>query len=106
MGAAAPTAPTLTRTLALVLCVCVYCVNVRELYKHHRYQSIRRRGGAVAAAASIPGMLYLKLRRAAGEVVFQGENLDVELKVKDPLARLRTSPAIHTDPAISGHKVR
>ena len=31
-------------------------------------------------------MLYLKLRRAAGEVVFQGENLDVELKVKDPLA--------------------
>ena len=63
------------------------------------------------AAASIPGMLYLKLRRAAGEVVFQGENLDVELKVKDPLAlrtgpAIRTHPAIRTDPAMSGHKVR
>ena len=56
-------------------------------------------------------MLYLKLRRAAGEVVFQGENLDVELKVKDPLAlrtgpAIRTHPAIRTDPAMSGHKVR
>ena len=76
--------------------------------------STPKHSAASAAAASIPGMLYLKLRRAAGEVVFQGENLDVELKVKDPLAlastnpatRLRTGPAIRTDPAMSGHKVR
>ena len=43
----------------------------------------------------MPGMLFSKLL-AAGEVVFQGENLDVELKVKDPLA-LATN--VRTDPA-------